>query len=211
MMVCNQAAIAGVSPVFFRLIAVATIVDEDVTHAANEQEMKLTIRTLLAAVAFAAFAIGTVTIGPPVSWIAAVLYTLFLVAKLIDCFVSKSERRVFANGLCIAAFAYLAMPIFIGSNEFTASDGLLPTSRVLQSQIRPEILNFNDFATTYARAENARSVMPAGHLAIAIFFGYIGGLYAVFSYRRVGSIVEADNRELVSRTEATQKPPASDD
>ena len=153
--------------------------------------MTISLREIFTIVAFIAFAIGGLLTGPPLAWIALVIFTLLWLTKLVDCLICKGARRYFAIGFSIFAAFYLGLCVHLGSSEFYAfnyDEANLPTSRLVYVCLKPDYTpSATSNATTRAReqlrADNGSSLFPLGHLATACMLGYLGGCYARYVTR----------------------------
>lgn len=153
--------------------------------------MTISLRELFVLIAFVSLAVGGLLTGPPMSWIALVVFALLLLTKLVDCLVCSGQRRHFSIGFSIFATFYLGLCMYLGSSEFFAfnyEQSKLPTSRLVYVCLKPDYkpaapTNPTTIAQNQLRADNGHSLFPMGHLATACAFGYFGGWYARFATR----------------------------
>ena len=147
--------------------------------------MQLSIRELLVVVTFIGIAMAGIITGPPISWVALVAFVGLLLALAIDVFVAADQKRIFAVGFLIPALAYLGAIVLIGSTEFAAASGRVPTSQLLQFLLRPPyVMGQSPDQHFLERMANARSVMPLGHAAIAAVLGYAWKLVRATARKR---------------------------
>ncbi|WP_461506423.1 hypothetical protein [Rhodopirellula baltica] len=146
--------------------------------------MSLSIRELLMLPTFVGLALAGVMFGPPISWVALIMVIMLLNAIAIDAFVASPRRRSFAIGFLLSSLVYLGTTIAVGSTEYAARGGILPTTELLQYMLRPAyVFGISPHSDLALRQANALSVMPLGQLFFACVFGYLGGWYARLASR----------------------------
>ena len=148
----------------------------------GQPSFRLSVRELLLVIGFLAVAAGALASH---SWMASPVIgvlSIVFVAMVIRAVVAGPRDRIFAVGFVIAVCFYLAATVTMGDHEYRQSQGVLPTSQLLQALIQPPYGTRGDIILE--RAAEAKSLMPLGHFLIAAAAGYCGGKYAVWVYIR---------------------------
>lgn len=147
--------------------------------------MQVSIIKLLALVGLIALCIAGFVNGPPVVWAGTTVLSVLLIASVINAVVGSNETRSFAIGLLIPACAYLAITLFASENEYAATGGSLPTTRIAQSMMESKYsgrtMKIGEFSD---RLRDVSDTLPLVHLSIALVLGYTGGFYALWVVRR---------------------------
>lgn len=151
----------------------------------GKRAMQISIRALLAVIALTAVCLGGFVSGPPFAWVGTVLLALLLLGFAINAAIGVGETRRFAVGLLIPASAYLSLTLFVSDNEYAASGGRLPTTRIAQALMQPrysgKTMRIGQFSSAL---HGVRDTLPLVHLSCACVLGFAGAVYASWICRR---------------------------
>lgn len=149
--------------------------------------LQILIKESLLYVALVAVSIGGLVIGPPLSWIGCFVFPLLLVGFAINAIFANGDSRAFAVSFLIPSVGYLVLTAKYTATEYLDGYGSLPTSRFFGWLVR-----FGTSSPTQdglrAMEEHYRSLsmIPLGHLSVALVLGYCFGYYGVWVRRQNG-------------------------
>jgi hypothetical protein len=99
--------------------------------------MHLTLRELLGVVTVVAIDLAGIVTGPPIAWFALGLCFLLIIAVTIIVFVAADRLRAFAVGVLVPVVLYAVIVLNASEHELDMRSGVLPTSQLFQSLVRP--------------------------------------------------------------------------
>lgn len=145
--------------------------------------MKVSIGETLAVVAWIALNLAGLVSHVSISWIAVLVNFAAVTAFAISALVAVGPHRAVSITFVVPVIVYGVLVLTISDDELAMRAGQLPTSRVFQLMLKPNYGNGPTGVAVIHRKEHAESLMPCGHSAVAVLFGYLAGKYGRWVHR----------------------------
>ena len=148
------------------------------------QTMRMSLRELLAIVSIIGIGVAGLFGGPPIAWLGVAICFVIIAAAAIAACAALGRLRASAIGFVIPVVLYGATVYVAGEREIgiNSAQASLPTSKLFQSILQPRYPRSGGLGRekVMLRKENAESVMPLGHLLVAVGLGYVGAKFGAY-------------------------------
>lgn len=153
--------------------------------AGQHSTVQFTLKDSLIYVVLAALAIGGLFVGPPLAWAGCIVFPLLLAGFAINAIFGTGDRRAFAVSFLLPACGYLAITAKYTAMEYQDGYGSLPTSQLFGWLVEYGASGLTqDGLRAMDEHYRSLSMMPLGHLSVAVFLGYCFGYYGVWVRRQ---------------------------
>lgn len=176
----------------------------------SQAAVQWSLRELLVVVLVAGLGLASLRLGGVVGAITILLAIVLCMALGIVVFVGRREPQAFAIGFLVPVIVYAAIVLVAGRYELNPHIGVLPTTRAMSpifesmvartdvniktGQEVPELKAQDAIGATsqgggmatvgLSELRDRKTFMLLAHTLMGLAFGYVGGKFAVFVYRR---------------------------
>lgn len=148
--------------------------------------MRMNLTDLFYVTFLLAVGLAGLVAGRWLSWIGITVFLVVIVGQVICLFVTTGRDRAGAIGFVIPCLLYAVLILGASKNELGYYGAVLPHSQFLQSRIASQTPMLGNETQLWMddRKRRAQSMMPLGHLFVAVIIGYAGGRFAEHAYTR---------------------------